>query len=172
MTADYLPLISEKDVDFRTAAAILVTPDGRYLMQLRDDKDDIPLPGMWALFGGMVEPGEEMETGLRRELKEELELDLAADSFSYFSQMVFDAIYSDAKTCQRYYFEAQLSLQVFDTLVLHEGADMRLMTAEEIWKESMRFVPCDFATLRMYMLTRRDGGRIPGVENSLSANRS
>src|SRR6201999_3754337 len=39
------------------AAALLVTPDGRYLMQHRDDKPGILLPGHWALFGGTIDPG-------------------------------------------------------------------------------------------------------------------
>jgi hypothetical protein len=82
-------------------------------------------------------------------------LKLAADSLSYFLQLVFDAVYSDAKIRQRYYFEGALSLQVFDTLVLHEGAEMRLMTAEDIEKESIRFVPHDFAILRMHMSMRQ-----------------
>ena len=40
-------------------AAMVVLEDGRYLMQLRDNKPDIYYPGHWDFFGGAVEPGEE-----------------------------------------------------------------------------------------------------------------
>ena len=46
--------------------------DGRYLMQLRDSKPGISSPGVWALFGGGVEEGEEARAALLREVQEEL----------------------------------------------------------------------------------------------------
>jgi 8-oxo-dGTP pyrophosphatase MutT (NUDIX family) len=57
-------------------AALLVLEDGRYIMQLRDDVPDIWYPGHWGLFGGGVDTGEDDIAALRRELWEELELDL------------------------------------------------------------------------------------------------
>ena len=50
------------------AAALLATPDGRYLMQLRDPKPHILLPDHWALFGGAIDPGESAADAMRREL--------------------------------------------------------------------------------------------------------
>ena len=58
----------------RWCAAALLVCDGRYLMQLRDDKPGILLPDHWALFGGTVDPGEDAAAAMRRELVEELEL--------------------------------------------------------------------------------------------------
>jgi len=54
------------------AGAIMPAEDGRYLMQLRDDKPGIHAPGALGLFGGHVEPGEAEEEGLRREIAEEI----------------------------------------------------------------------------------------------------
>ena len=158
--------VAEEDVGIRTAAALLVMPDGRYLMQLRDDKAGIPLPNTWALFGGTVEAGEDPEAGLRRELLEELELELELEpgSVAYFSQMVFNAVYSDGGLRQRYFFEAPLDPGVIDTLVLHEGAEMKLMTTDDIAREALRFVPYDFAILRMHMLLRQAREQGAGVE--------
>lgn len=51
-------------------AVLLV--DGRYVMQLRDDKPGIAAPGVWGLFGGSVEVGEEPRVALLREVEEEL----------------------------------------------------------------------------------------------------
>src|SRR5499426_4649277 len=59
------------------AAAIIVLEDQRYLLQLRDDIPPIWYPGHWGLFGGGVDPGEDAVAALRRELREELDLDMA-----------------------------------------------------------------------------------------------
>src|SRR5262245_60295753 len=53
-------------------AALLVLPDGRYVMQLRDLKPHIFYPGHWGLFGGAVDEGEDERQALSRELAEEL----------------------------------------------------------------------------------------------------
>jgi 8-oxo-dGTP diphosphatase len=70
-------------------AVILV---GRaYGLQLRDNIPGIAYPGMWSLFGGALEPDEDPEQGLRREIMEELGIALGGyrllwqiDRFSEF----------------------------------------------------------------------------------------
>ena len=57
-------------------AAVIRLPGGRYLMQLRDERTDIWYPGCWGCFGGSLEAGEDSLAGLRRELREELELQI------------------------------------------------------------------------------------------------
>ena len=51
---------------------ILVNSAGSVLLQLRDDIPSIPFPGMWALPGGMLEPGELPLDCILREVDEEL----------------------------------------------------------------------------------------------------
>jgi len=63
--------------DLISVTALLVDADGRFLLQLRDDRPDIVNPGLWGSFGGRVEPHEtpQVETpdeALVRELREEL----------------------------------------------------------------------------------------------------
>ena len=41
-----------------SVSAVIYTQDGRYLMQLRDDKPGLPLRDHWAFFGGEVDYGE------------------------------------------------------------------------------------------------------------------
>jgi len=142
--------VPERDVGIRTAAAVLVTPDGRYLMQLRDNNPEISFPGFFCLFGGELEPGEEPEAGLRRELAEELELEV--DEINYLSQFVFDAIYADSTLRQRYYFEVPIDPDVIEALVLHEGAGMKLMTEDDIADSVSRVGPYDLTILRLHIL--------------------
>lgn len=53
---------------------IVVTSDGRVLLQLRDDIPTIPFPGFWCIPGGMREPGEDARSCAVRELAEEMGL--------------------------------------------------------------------------------------------------
>ena len=54
---------------------------GRVLLQLRDDKDCIPFPNCWSTFGGAVEEGETPLEAVKREIKEELDLDIDNPEF-------------------------------------------------------------------------------------------
>jgi len=54
------------------AGALLWRPGGAMLLQHRDDRPGVSDPGKWSLFGGGVEPGEDPEAALLRELDEEL----------------------------------------------------------------------------------------------------
>ena len=56
------------------ATCLLLDRENRLLAYLRDDKDSIPFPNHWDLFGGFVEEGESPEQALVREIEEELEL--------------------------------------------------------------------------------------------------
>ena len=103
------------------AVAILYR-ENKFLMQLRDNIPNIIAPGCWALFGGHIEPGETPEIAVQREVMEEIGYKLTA--FSQFG------IYSDQKAV-RYVFQAPL-LVPLDQLVLSEGWDLDLLTAEDI----------------------------------------
>ena len=54
----------------------LIEKDGKYLVAQR--KLDDTFGGLWEFPGGCVEDGETMEEALRRELKEELDLEIEA----------------------------------------------------------------------------------------------
>lgn len=103
------------------AIAILYR-EGKFLMQLRDNIPNIFYPGVWAFFGGHIEPGETAEVALKRELAEEI---------NYIPETVSEfGVYSDVKVV-RHVFHAPLTVELKD-LVLGEGWDMGLLTPAEI----------------------------------------
>ena len=51
---------------------ILVDREGRMLLQLRDAKQGIALPGVWCMPGGALEAGESPSEAASRELQEEI----------------------------------------------------------------------------------------------------
>ena len=54
------------------ASALLYNPQGKVLLQHRDDKPNIAHPNVWSLFGGHKEAGEGLKGALVRELEEEI----------------------------------------------------------------------------------------------------
>ena len=103
-------------------AIAILYQDDKYLMQLRDDIPNISNPGVWGLFGGHLEPGEDPETGLKRELIEEI-------SYSV-EQLTKFRCYADSKVI-RYVFSCPLVVSI-EQLELNEGWDFGLLTVKEI----------------------------------------
>ncbi|MBD2450212.1 NUDIX hydrolase [Nostoc sp. FACHB-152] len=107
-------------------AIAILYQDNKYLMQLRDNIPTIPAPGCWAFFGGHIEPGETPEVAVKREIIEEIGYELP--NFAKFG------CYPDEKVI-RHVFQAPLLVDL-NQLVLNEGWDMGLLTAEDIRRGS------------------------------------
>lgn len=133
-----------------SAAAILRHSDGRILLQLRDDRPDIPFPDHWGCFGGSLDPGESYETALRRELAEELEL--VVREVRLVARLTFEAVELAIPSHIRSYFLVPISPAEHGGLVLHEGAAMRLFTLSEIMAHA-KVSPYDRYALWLYGLS-------------------
>ena len=129
------------------SGALLVTPDGRYLMQLRDSRPDILLPGHWALFGGTIDAGETAEAAMRRELAEELEFH--PREMTAFSEMVIELPFAPPRFDRMSFFAVPIMLADEAAMVQHEGAGRRLFTPEALAMEA-RVAPWDMAVVFMH----------------------
>jgi 8-oxo-dGTP pyrophosphatase MutT (NUDIX family) len=123
-TTDTRPLVLGNAV-----AAILVDPEGRYLLQRRDDIPGIWFPGHWGFFGGAIEPGEEAVGATLRELEEEIGLALAPTRVAAFLRMDLDLEGIGPRA--RHFFTATLREEETRRLVLGEGAEMRWFAGAE-----------------------------------------
>ena len=66
------------------SGSVILDPDGRFLIQRRDDKPTIPYPGRLALFGGLREGNETFRECAVREFTEELTYSPPAERFEHF----------------------------------------------------------------------------------------
>jgi 8-oxo-dGTP pyrophosphatase MutT (NUDIX family) len=118
-------------LDVSDAAAALITlPDGRYVLQHRDDIAGIWYPGHWSLFGGALEADESPEAALRRELSEEIEFD--ARGLEWFFTQDFDLPSLGVKPFRRSYFLAPATHAQYAAFHLHEGRDIGAFAADEV----------------------------------------
>ncbi|MFA6447143.1 MAG: class I tRNA ligase family protein [Patescibacteria group bacterium] len=118
------PVVRVPDEDIGGCGAVLETVKGMFLFQKRDQKAPIQ-PGMIALFGGGREPGENILSCLKRELEEELELDISKRTAKYIG---------DAASRTRpgkYYSIFHIEDIDLKTLKLHEGESIVEMSLQE-----------------------------------------
>lgn len=116
--------------DVFIAAALLATTDGRYLLQLRDDKPGLPLRNHWAFFGGEVEPGEDGHSAILREVEEELTY--RAGKCTWYHEAIYALPRHHRRIVRKAYYVIPIRPEEVETLVQCEGADMRLMTITDM----------------------------------------
>ena len=112
------------------AAALLVTPDGRYLLQHRDPLPGIFFPGWWGLFGGAIDPGEMPGQALLRELDEEL--GLTPRAVHPFCVLGLDFGFSPHGQADRHIFEVPIEERDVEHMTLGEGQGMELVSARDV----------------------------------------
>lgn len=111
-------------------AAIIVTHDGRYVMQLRDHRNDIFYPDHWGCFGGAVDSGETPRQALERELFEELEL--RVDTAVEFMRFDFDFSMLGQSKVFRQYYQIHLGEGDLARCFLHEGVAVEAILSDEL----------------------------------------
>ena len=113
--------------------ALLVDTNGKLIAQQRDDKPGITNPGMVSLFGGTSHEGELPIETLRRELQEELELEVSSNN------LLLQTVKHENGTnvaCSIYIVTGVDA----EKLELHEGAGFAMGTPEELLSRSVTAV--------------------------------
>ena len=113
------------ECDRSYVGALLVDTNGKLIAQQRDDKPGITNPGMVSLFGGTSHEGESPIETLRRELQEELELEVNSNN------LLLQTVKHENGTnvaCSIYIVTGVDA----EKLKLHEGAGFATGTPEEL----------------------------------------
>jgi len=121
--------------------ALLVTPDQRYLMQLRDDAASVSMRAHWGLFGGLVEPGERPDRALVRELREELGLRVRG-RVAPFTQIHSDLGFAGRGTDRKIFYVVPITRAALRRLRQTEGRAMALLSPAQLLRKQ-RVVPWD-----------------------------
>lgn len=137
-----------KLVPSEAAAALIVTPDGRYLMQHRDDKPGIFFPGFWGCFGGAIEPGENPEQAIRRELSEELSM--VPRTVEPFAALGLDFSFAGHGVLPRHFFTVPFDGGELPAMRLAEGQGMALIPGADLLARH-RVVPYDATVIWLHM---------------------
>ncbi|MEM9543715.1 MAG: NUDIX domain-containing protein [Cyanobacteria bacterium P01_E01_bin.42] len=104
------------------ADIILLNHEKKVLLVLRDDKPSIPCPNTWALLGGYVEENELPAEAIRRELQEEIDLDL--ENIQFFKEYSWEQ-------CDEYIFWHQIDLDL-TKIHLKEGQKLAYFSHIEL----------------------------------------
>lgn len=110
----------------KVATIILKDKSGNILMYLRDNKPTIPFPDHWDLFGGHIEEGESPEEALKREIKEELGIEL--NNYKFFKE--YKCLTGDITPNIKYIYFAKLLEPI--SKVTREGQKMQFFSTSEI----------------------------------------
>lgn len=140
-------------VPANAVVVILWTHDGRYLLQHRDRIPTIFYPDHWGFFGGATEPDEQPFDTLRRELREELALDVAALEVKQFSCFQFDVPGAGWPPFFRVFYEARIDPCMVPGLRLGEGAALDLVDGKQAL-HALRLVPYDGFALWIHVHRR------------------
>ena len=113
----------------RSVCIIIQNNEGKILLMLRDDKPEIRFPNKWITLGGVVENGETPNDAIKREIMEEIEIDLK--DFVLFKEYKWPE-----KT--EYVYYAILDLEPAK-IKLHEGQDIKYFTLGEVKNVDLAF---------------------------------
>jgi 8-oxo-dGTP pyrophosphatase MutT (NUDIX family) len=116
-------------------------------LQHRDSFPWIWFPDHWGCFGGAVDPGEQPLDAVRRELREELELECGGAE--YFTRFDFDLTALGAGRLHRTYYVVRVSAAQHARLVLHEGQAFDAFPGDAVGRD-LRVTPYDAFALFLH----------------------
>ncbi|MFC1651951.1 NUDIX domain-containing protein [Patescibacteria group bacterium] len=103
----------------------------KYLFVLRDNKPNIPQPNKWSLFGGGIENGESPIEAVKRELSEEINIDVF-DIEPIYSKKIVHEIQGEKNKITGYYFIGKTNTDNLSNIILNEGQKVSFFSLEEI----------------------------------------
>jgi 8-oxo-dGTP pyrophosphatase MutT (NUDIX family) len=154
--------VTDKGFDLDSVAA-LIFMGPQYLLQHREDRRGVSYPNYWGLFGGAREQGESAVDALRRELLEELELEVT--SYEPLLGCIYELWFEDRRT-RKAFFSIELPKAQAGKLVLGEGQGMAWLRFEEIMARADQVVPYDLSVIALHNRGIKQAGFLGGAAPS------
>jgi ADP-ribose pyrophosphatase YjhB (NUDIX family) len=112
---------------FSLRASTIVQVDGKYLMALNEGSNKYKHPG------GHIHLNESLLGGLKRELKEEIGLEIEdADTEKIF----FDTVFKDGNTMINSLFQIEITSEIAEKILSSSPLPTKLFTVEELNEEN------------------------------------
>ena len=151
MQGKYLPISREK-VPQDAVAAILIRENGQLVMQLRDNNPKIFYPNHWGCFGGAIDSGESEVEACKREIEEELCIQI--NELFLFTTLYLDFSVLGHGKVSRTYFICRLSNFEYENIVLNEGSAIQSFDGIELLSEAL-VTPYDSFVLAQYLALQK-----------------
>ena len=115
----------------------------KYLLQLRDNKKNIFFPNYWGLFGGRLHMGEKYENCIRREIKEEINLNIKV--VKKIVSVNYSMIGLTKERDLNYY---ECFTKYFSDMKLFDGNKFKFFSFNEI--KSLKIIPMDYVAINAH----------------------
>tara|TARA_B100000424_G_scaffold267038_1_gene259121 strand:+ start:684 stop:1109 length:426 start_codon:yes stop_codon:yes gene_type:complete len=126
----------------RSSKAI-ITFKQKYLLQLRDNKENIFFPGFWGLFGGRQDNNEKEKLAVKREVKEETNLNVLISSQILSVNFHMIGLKKKRKIT---YFDCKIKKS--PKITLNEGQKYNFFSFNEL--KRLKIVPMDFVAINCH----------------------
>tara|TARA_Y100000590_G_scaffold463246_1_gene629550 strand:- start:1831 stop:2280 length:450 start_codon:yes stop_codon:yes gene_type:complete len=114
---------------------------GKYLIQLRDKKKNIFFPGFWGIFGGSIKKNENKVDALKRELKEEINIDFK----NPIKKLNLKISSNNFKPLRERTFFLCEPKNLPKKINIYEGKKFDLISFKKLKK--LKFIPWDFSAI-------------------------
>ncbi len=133
------------------SVAAIIKYNNKYLFQKRDNKKEIFYPGFFGLFGGLPKKNEKPIDCIKRELREELSLNIQESKYFLTTDLKSTKFRKkNSKIFKRHFFLCKLPINFKKKIKLQEGSSYKFIDLKSI--DILKFVPFDIATVYFHML--------------------
>tara|TARA_B100001769_G_C22033527_1_gene555340 strand:+ start:362 stop:901 length:540 start_codon:yes stop_codon:yes gene_type:complete len=136
------------------AVCAVIKYKNKILLQKRDNKKDIFFPGHYGLFGGAIEKKETKFQALKRELSEEIGLNLNLKKVKYLTNLKLDFKKIGHKVFSRSVYVIEISTKESKNLSLGEGKKMIFIKPLEAYFK-LRLIPYDAFALWLFLFKKK-----------------
>ncbi len=136
---------------FSSCGVVLTVNKTNLIFQLRDKKNSIFYPGMIGLFGGSIENNETPVHCIKREVLEEINIDISPSRFKKIANSDFSCHnLSNGDERRRFFFHLNISEKEEKDINLNEGYGLKKFSYTEL-PSIHNIVPTDLLAIGIYI---------------------